>query len=479
MTANLDKIHEMYNILNEKDRINHDILTSFGRFNLYDILRRLDLEKQQGISVVQLIMSLCLFRINGDSIFGIYSKKFYNLLETGKDCYYRMLNRESMDWRTLLLRMNCRYHVIMRKENAVETDHPRCFIMDDTMLEKTGACIEGLSRVYDHVKHKCLLGYKNLLLAYFDGRTTLPVDFSLHREKGTEKNFGLSEEERKQQYSKKRDSQKPDYQRFKELDSKKSDNAIEMMKRAWKYGLRATYALCDSWFTFEDFIHKVREIGDGSVHFLGMAKMDNRRYKVRMFNENVYELISRYERTEAKKLKKYNATYIKLNGFLGEEVVRIFLIKYGSNKNWNVILTTDLAMTPEKCFETYQIRWNIEVLNKESKQYLGLGKYQGRDFDGQIADCTLCYITYIVMALDKRLNDYETMGVLFREQRESLMALTLWKRVLEIIRRILEVLADVIAVDVEVLVENVIKDEKSLKKYMVIINAVEELDNVG
>lgn len=69
----------------------------FGRFNLSDILRRLDLEKQQGISVVQLIMSLCLFRINGDSIFGIYTKKFYNLLETGKNCYYRMFNRESMD----------------------------------------------------------------------------------------------------------------------------------------------------------------------------------------------------------------------------------------------------------------------------------------------------------------------------------------------------------------------------------------------
>ena len=42
-----------------------------------------------------------------------------------------------------------------------------------------------------------------------------------------------------------------------------------------------------------------------------------------------------------------------------------------------------------KAFETYQIRWNIEVLNKEAKQYLGLGGYQGRDFDGQVADCML------------------------------------------------------------------------------------------
>lgn len=34
-----------------------------------------------------------------------------------------------------------------------------------------------------------------------------------------------------------------------------------------------------------------------------------------------------------------------------------------------------------RAFEVYQIRWNIEVLNKECKQYLGLGTCAGRDFD--------------------------------------------------------------------------------------------------
>lgn len=49
--------------------------------------------------------------------------------------------------------------------------------------------------------------------------------------------------------------------------------------------------------------------------------------------------------------------------------------------------------------------------NKESKSYLSLGGY---NFNGQIADCTLCFITYIVLALDKRFSDYEIMGDLFR-----------------------------------------------------------------
>ncbi len=66
-------------------------------------------------------------------------------------------------------------------------------------------------------------------------------------------------------------------------------------------------------------------------------------------------------------------------------------------------------------FEVYQIRWNIEVMNKETKQYLGLGGYQGCNFNGQIADATLCYLTYTVMALEKRFTEYQTMGELFSD----------------------------------------------------------------
>jgi hypothetical protein len=32
MTAKLDKIHEIYKLLNEKERVNHDIMSTFGRF---------------------------------------------------------------------------------------------------------------------------------------------------------------------------------------------------------------------------------------------------------------------------------------------------------------------------------------------------------------------------------------------------------------------------------------------------------------
>jgi hypothetical protein len=129
--------------------------------------------------------------------------------------------------------------------------------------------------------------------------------------------------------------------------------------------------------------------------------------------------------------------------------------------------------------ETVKLCKALHNLMKESKGYLGLGKYQGRDLDGQIADCTLCYMTYMVMALDKRLNDYETLGELFREQRQGLMALTLWQRVLDIIRRIMNALAELIGISAEELVDNIIRDEKSLEKYNVMIDALEQLDKAA
>ena len=88
-------------------------------------------------------------------------------------------------------------------------------------------------------------------------------------------------------------------------------------------------------------------------------------------------------------------------------------------------------------------------------------------------------MTYIALALDKRINDYETMGALFEEQRADLMALTLWQRLLDIIKRLLEVLADMLGVTYEELSASIVRDEKMLEKYVVMSEALEELDEAA
>ncbi len=59
------------------------------------------------------------------------------------------------------------------------------------------------------------------------------------------------------------------------------------------------------------------------------------------------------------------------------------------------------------------------------------------------------------------------------------MELTLWLKVLDIIRRIMNALAELIGISAEELVDIIIKDEKSLKKYYVMIESLEQLDKAA
>ena len=344
-------------------------------------------------------------------------------------------------------------------------------------MEKTGYGIEQISRVFDHVQGKCILGFKLLVCAFFDGKSTIPIDMSLHCEKGKKKDFGLTAKQRKNRFSKKRKKEDPNFMRFKESTDSKLQVAVEMLKRAWAHkSLRAKYVLCDSWFTCEYFISEVLKLGKGALNLVGLAKMGNTKYSVNGKLHNAMELIALYEGNSqfCHNCRRYKCHYIALRGKLGDQPVRIFLIRYGRNQRWNVLLSTDLSMSFVRAFEVYQIRWNIEVLNKECKQYLGLGACAGRDFDEQIADCTLCFLTYITMALEKRFSEYETMGELFENMEEDLMALTLWKRVLSCIKRLLEVLCEHLGVTIDELEESLINDDEAASAYLIMAKALED-----
>ena len=104
-----------------------------------------------------------------------------------------------------------------------------------------------------------------------------------------------------------------------------------------------------------------------------------------------------------------------------------------------VLLTTDTSMNVVRAFELYERRWGIEVIFKECRGYLGLGKCQSRSYNAQIADTTLCFMMYQMLSLAKRFSEYETLGALFRSERDRLQVLTLWSRTLEEVRHLLEV----------------------------------------
>ena len=124
------------------------------------------------------------------------------------------------------------------------------------------------------------------------------------------------------------------------------------------------------------------------MHFVGLAKMGKTKYTVSGKKKNAAELIATYERERGKNCRKYKCRYIQLNGNLGDIPVRIFLIKYGRNSAWNVLLTTDTTMSFVKAFEVYQIRWNIEVNHRISKHGRTLFGYGGRSHGTHVMEAS-------------------------------------------------------------------------------------------
>ena len=101
--------------------------------------------------------------------------------------------------------------------------------------------VELLARCFDHASQKMRFykGFHLLTLGWSDGATFLPVDFSLLSSRKSHIN-GIS---------KKVDKRSSGYKRRKEALQTAPEQIPDMITRAIKSGIDASYVLMDSWFT--------------------------------------------------------------------------------------------------------------------------------------------------------------------------------------------------------------------------------------
>ena len=83
-------------------------------------------------------------------------------------------------------------------------------------------------------------------------------------------------------------------------------------------------------------------------------------------------------------------------------------------------------------------------------------------------------ITYIVMSLEKRMSEYETMGELFADMEDDVMALTLWHRVLKCIERLLAALCDVLGFSVSEIGQLIVTDSEMRNNFEIMTKALED-----
>jgi len=339
-------------------------------------------------------------------------------IKAGKDTFYRFKNNQGICWRTVLWLFMVKFRGLTINSIS-ESPEIRCLIFDDTLLEKTGKYIDKVSRVWDHVTQRSVLGFKLLVMGYWDGMSFIPVDFSLHREvgKNIEKPFGLKKKELRKQPKKDRKKGSCSRERAEEVDMSKIDCAIKMFKRAISKGLMADYVLMDSWFTCEAFINAVLEVKNQSINLIGMYKFVTTKF---LYHEKMYTYSQIRNMTgKPKRCRKLRLYYTEAEVEYKNHSIKLFFSKQGTNGKWKVILCTNTYLSFIQMIKIYQTRWTIEVFFCETKNLLGLGKCQSNDFEAQIADITITMIQHILMTLRYRIENYETMEGLFSQIKEA------------------------------------------------------------
>ena len=106
-----------------------------------------------------------------------------------KDVYYDIKNNPKINWRDLLLSIAKQFQYLVGQDIEILEDAKKAAsqikttIFDYSPIEKTGKSIEGVGYIHDHVKNLYILGFKLLVCGFWDGKSFIPIDFSLHREK--------------------------------------------------------------------------------------------------------------------------------------------------------------------------------------------------------------------------------------------------------------------------------------------------------
>jgi len=80
MSANIQPFSELSNALSVKSETNETIFSLFSKFALGRVLAKHALAKRRGVDMVQLLLSLILFRINQKTVGAMHKERFHNLI---------------------------------------------------------------------------------------------------------------------------------------------------------------------------------------------------------------------------------------------------------------------------------------------------------------------------------------------------------------------------------------------------------------
>jgi hypothetical protein len=450
---------------------NNIFLNSFGdilkEFKLNYINQLLSKSKSKGenlAKIFQILFVLQFFDIT--NIRNFYQSKKSQCVDFKKDVFYDFMKNEKVDWRKIMYLFVKQLFMIISNKSIDDSSNeksPTFFIIDDSLIEKTGKTIEKIGKVFDHCTHTYSIGMKLLTLGFWDGKSFIPLDFSIHNEPGKTGNRGLRKKDIDNQFSKERAIDTAGFKRVSEIEINKIQMSIYLIANALKSKITANYVLADSWFICENFINGIKSLSN-KIDVIGLFKT-NRIIEINGKNHKANS-IPDLKRKEIKYCKSLKCKYIALNfNYKGIEM-KGFWVKMNGQESWKLLICTDTKLTFIKAMKYYQIRWSIEVFFKDCKQNLGLNNCQSTDLDAYFAHFSIVMMSYMVLSLKKRFEDYETLGELFRHTKELLLEKNMVEKIWVIIIDLYLLVFSELGVDMNLFIQKMIEMKENIEEYI-------------
>ncbi len=259
------------------------------------------------------------------------------------DSLTRILNKSRFNWQTLLINLALRIF-----GNLLGG----FLIIDDTAINKQFAqSIENLSWVFDSKIGKCILGLNLVMIAWSNGRITIPLAIKVYQ---------------------------------KANGKTKIDLALELINYARNLGLKPDYVSFDAWYAADRLLKKIADLG---WTFITQIKKNRKLNNI-----------------QVKKL--YPNPYWIDQGRLSNGL-KVLIVRHGKK----YFSTNNLSLEKQVIFAMYQGRWLVETIFRMLHSKLGLDQCESRSLLAQTNHFYLCLMAYTILAKEKFITRKSTYQI--------------------------------------------------------------------
>jgi len=372
------------------------------------LLSRAGFNKRSGTPMYEVIYGLMLWIwLKKDSI-GMFAREGLQGA-MGKDVFYDTINREDLNWR------NFHGQAAVKTLQTFKAPGKKAFVVDDTVAQRFGKKMPGLSSHFDHTTGRHMMGQQVLTLGLSCDEGFVPLDSELF----------ISQTKAIALHEPFKDGRSAVAKRYKIAQQHTKPAMVKsMVNRALNSGIVADYLLADAWFGTKAMIRLTQE-----TLVIPVLRMKKNKMKYRMSEIVHGQAVSQelavqslYKRCVRKAWhplhgQKYQAKAVDVELNLAETKepeqwikVRLLFVRGNAGDtqqtvgkhDWAVFLTTDTALSETEILALYSMRWAIEVYFKEAKQHLGFLKEQSNHYAAYVASIHLTAIRFCLLVIAKQ-----------------------------------------------------------------------------